>query len=130
MKKIVAVLLLSTSIACGDATGPSSVTGNYTLRTINDASLPVILDDSTDYRLEITDGEVNLDSDESFSDITYYRETSGTQVITDTQVFQGTYFRAGNNITFTTTDGDSYTMALDGRSLTQNVQGTIFIYER
>jgi hypothetical protein len=130
MKRFAAVLLLLASIGCGDSTGPEDVAGRYTLRTINNAPPPVIVDEAVGYRLEITGGEVNLDSDESFSDITLFRETFGTQVTTDSEVAVGDYVISGNTVTFTTTDGDSYSMTLSGRTLTQNVQGIIFVYQR
>jgi hypothetical protein len=137
VRKFILAVIAATTLACGGSdksTGPNgAVAGTYTLRTINNQSLPVIIDQSGSDKLEIIGGTVRLNSDMSFTDATTYRLTLNGQVSEDTDTAFGTYVVSGNNITFNVTSPvtDSYSMAWNGSNqLTQVETGITLIYQR
>ena len=118
-----AAALLS-GAACGDSsTAPATVEGTYTLRTVNNGSLPQILDQdpTTGDKVEVTAGNVTLNSDGSFLDHTEFRVTEGGTARTEVEDAVGVWNRSGNTIFFTTNDGFQYDMVLGSGTLTQEI---------
>ena len=118
--------------ACGDdddPAGPGSITGTYTLSTINGQGLPRTVYEGDDlgfyYKLEFMSGTLTLNSNGTFTDATTIRETEGDAAPeTRTETTNGTYTRNGNTLTLTDVDtDDTYTLVVqnDG-SLTQTEQ--------
>lgn len=130
MRKLATLGLALTLAACGDATGPTSIVGLYSLQTVNGETLPVTVFQDATERFEILGGRVSLNGDGTFSDATDFRYTSGQTVLTDTETATGTYVETGNNITFNVSDGGSYSMAVSGRTLTQVLEGITLVYRR
>jgi hypothetical protein len=120
--------------ACSDSTGPDTddLVGSYDLITIDGASLPVIVDQIGEDKLEITMGTVTLDEDGTFGDATELRITEGGVVTTEVQSTQGTWTLSGSTVTFVPNDGSgNYTMTWNGQlRLTQLFEGFTLVYER
>jgi len=114
MKKIFVPLLAATlafGAACAnDATSPSvSITGNWTLRTLNGQSLPV----QTAFNTVVTSEQRTLNPDGSYNDIVTYSNGSSSSEF-------GFYTITGNSITFTdqTDNNFQYTGSISGNVLT------------
>ena len=91
-------------VACGgvDVTDPGSVSGAYTLRTINGEVLPsVLLQNGTTYLLEITAGTLTLNEDLTCSLRLTVRETDAGIVDTDIWTPEFTYTLSSGSITLT-----------------------------
>ncbi|MDQ3997069.1 MAG: hypothetical protein M3303_08620 [Gemmatimonadota bacterium] len=119
--------------ACGgdSATGPDTVVGTYTLQTINGQAPPQTLSEDANGRLEITGARVLLDADGRFHNEIDVRSTSRGVTSAGTLHRFGTYVRTGTRITVTPAQGgDSYSMALSGRTLSRREQGTTLVYRR
>jgi hypothetical protein len=119
--------------ACGgdSATSPDSVVGTYTLQTINGQAPPQTVNEDANGRLEITGGRMLLDGDGRFHNEIDFRITSRGVTSNGPVHLFGTYVRTGTNVTVTPAQGgDSYSMALSGRTLTVGVGGATLVYQR
>lgn len=91
-------------VACDgvDVTDPGSVSGTYTLRTINGEELPsVLLQNGTTYLLEITEGSLTLNEDLTCILRLTVRETDAGIVDTDIWTPEFTYTLTSGSITLT-----------------------------
>jgi hypothetical protein len=135
--RFAAVALGLTTFACsGDSTGPggsgNSVTGTYTLRTINGTPLPVVLAQAPGYLLRITSATLTLNSPNTFSTVGTYQETTGSTTVTVTDTCTGTYTLTGTSIAFSeafspnTDCGGNYNGSWDGlRKITVALDATV-----
>ena len=94
-------------VACGfDVTDPGSVSGTYTLRTVNGDILPaVLLQEVTTSLLEVTAGSGTLNQDLTCSLSLTLRETEDGTVTTITETNACTYALDSGSITVTIPDG-------------------------
>jgi hypothetical protein len=129
MRKLLAAAVFALA-ACSDSTGPDAHVGSYELRNINGQGLPQIIQQDASGTLEITGGLVTLRADGTFTDRIDYRFDDGVDFISESEVTTGFYTIAGNNVTFDTDDGFTYSMALSGRTLTQVEPGITLVYRR
>jgi hypothetical protein len=129
MRKIVRTLFVLAAVgiipACSDSTGPNrSVTGNYTLISVNGVLLPVVFSAEQFFTLRITAGTLTLNSNNTFTASATYEQTLviGGARTTDTVNCTGTYAMNGNSITFTEANstnancGGVYTGTWDGQN--------------
>ena len=87
---------------CGDANGPSSVTGFYRLVSENGQSLPS--DPSAPFGCCLTlAGDLTLGDDLTYALHTSHRNKNNGLEFENSE--QGTYVRSGRNLTFTRTGG-------------------------
>lgn len=135
MRRLVVVAALALAAACGgDATGPdggATIAGRYTLQSV-DGDLPPIeyVNDDT-LEVHLVSAVVTLHADGTFGDTTTFSVTRGGETTTEIDGYRGTYQRSGAAVTFVTNDSQAYAMTYDGEDrLTQNIQGTIFIFRR
>jgi hypothetical protein len=129
MRKLVAAAMLVLA-ACSDAAGPDAHVGSFTLVSFNGQGLPQIVEQDASRTLEVTGGVVTLHSDGTFTDRLDFRETTATTVDTDSDVLTGFYTITGDNVTFDSDDGTTYSMARSGRRLTLVEPGLTLVYER
>jgi hypothetical protein len=132
---VFAMVLPLTLSGCGDSTGPGSVAGTYTLRSINGDPPPVVVDEGIGFREEITAGFIRLNSGGTFTSTHTYRITSGGSTNEVPLTISGTYSRSGDEITLTfdNPDGpgtDEVIAEWDGDRLTILDFGDIWVYER
>jgi len=119
MRRFIGSALLALIVACGgDSTGPkASVVGNYTLRTVNGANVPAVVFQDAQEKDELTAGNINLSSNNTWTGVLTVRST-------DLGSGQTINFSAPANGTFTTNGGSiTLTDALDGSQLTGSVGG-------
>lgn len=106
MRRVFALAVLAVALAgCGDATGPTTVTGSWNLQTVNNQSLPYTMVSttvgSTSYKYEITGMTINVNSGGSYTTTMNDRTTQGTTVSTSSSSSQGTWTQSGTDLTFT-----------------------------
>ena len=100
MKKLLAMLALATLAACGDnGTNPNtdSIGGTYTLRTVNNSSVPYT---STSGSSSITlQSDILVIADNgTWSEIITYSQTSNGTTTNGTQSDGGSWSRAGTSV--------------------------------
>lgn len=129
-----AITLALVAGACVDSTSPeSSRRGRYTLARINGDALPVLVVETPVAELYFLRGELMLNNDGSFSDITDMRrqaKPSGTlQFPSDTT--RGTYRMVEDTVFLTTTGGAFYRMTFQASgSLVQELVGNTLTYRQ
>jgi len=129
MRKIARSLFFLAALAvlpaCGDSTGPNrTVTGNYSLISVNGVLVPVTFSVEQFFTLRITAGTLTLNSDNTFSASATYEQTpaGGGPKTTNTETCTGTYTMNGNTVTFTEATGTGancggvYTGTWDGEN--------------
>ena len=129
MRKIVRAMFVLAAVtilpACSDSTGPSrTVTGNYTLVSVNGVLVPVVFSAEQFFTLRITGGTLTLSSNNTFAASATYEQTLavGGVKTTDTVTCTGTYAMNGNTITFSEANstnancGGVYTGTWDGEN--------------
>ena len=123
MRRLVLAGVAMLLVACGGdkTTGPVTVSGTYTLRTVNGAAVPTIVYQDSQEKDELLDGNVTLGADNSWSGLLSIRATelSSGSVFGGTYPIGGTYSLSGNTITLTDTpDMLSFTGTVSGGTLT------------
>ena len=98
-----ALLMIGTSACGGDkSTGPNgTLAGTYDLKSVNGTAPPVTVFQAGTYRVQVTDGEIDLEANNTFNVSFTVRETDVGEDITTTSICPGTYTQSGNTITFT-----------------------------
>lgn len=126
------VFVASLLTACGgDSTGPAQALGTYTLQTINGRTLPFIVVQLLDYKLEVTAGSITLNADQTFSHRTTVREDDAGQVTTEVFLIVGTFSQTGNTLLFTdAAEGEQYTGVLSGNSITISDPQVTLVYSK
>ena len=115
IRRVLLALLVFGLVACGvDVTDPGSVSGTYTLRSINGDPLPVVIGPS-----EITAGSLTLNEDLTCSISITARVTEDGIVTTETETEMCSYTLDSGSITYTTSTGvasglisDDFTIAI------------------
>lgn len=131
MRRFVSLALLVMLAACGgDSTAPNAdVTGNYTLRTVNGANPPTTIFQSSDETVELTDGNIMLNADKTWSGVLTVRVTDLTAGGTATTLSlpaNGTYTSTGGTLTLIdATDGSHFNGSVGGGTLT--ISGDIIV---
>ena len=132
---VAAGLLLGTG--CGgdaDPTAPedpsAGLPGTYPLILLDGSPLPYLADQEGETTLHVTGGRVILRADSTFRDeVDLLLSEAGTG-----QRFQqsanGTWALSGNVVTFTSPSVETYTMTLAGDTLTQDVDGFVWVYRK
>ena len=124
MRKLIGSIFLAMVVACGGdkATGPNaSITGNYTLRTVNGNTVPAVVFQNTTEKEELTAGNVNLNADRTWSGALSLRSTNLTNGATATLSLpaNGTYTNNNGSITLTdASDNSQLTGTVGGGTLT------------
>ena len=121
MRRLVMLALAGTLAACStDSTGPNgSVTGTYTLRTIDGQPLPYTFSSG----LRLTSDQIILRSDGSYEDVSRYSD--GSSFVDD-----GDYTSYNGAITFYSTSGETYQGSISRDVLTQILNGYTQVFER
>lgn len=127
---VAATFLCAGIASCSDSTGPRSLPGLYLLTSVDGISVPVIIASDIDYTEEMISGEVQLNEDGTFADITATRITSGDDVRVDIVEATGTYRLEGDVVVFQLGNGGSYRMTYARRTLTQDWFGFELLYSK
>jgi hypothetical protein len=117
MLALASTMLVSCS---ADSTGPNgSVTGTYTLRTIDGQPLPYTFSGG----LRLMSDELTLTSDGSYQDVSRYSD--GTSFVDE-----GDYTNYNGAVTFYSTSGDTYQGSISRDVLTQVLNGYTQVFQR
>lgn len=102
MKKL-AMLLLVAAVACGGgSTEPTTtVSGTFTLRTINGLPLPQSIYSSPDASLSISSGTLTLGSDRTYTLVEHEHVVVSGSATDDDYTESGTFTVSGNSLDFT-----------------------------
>lgn len=137
---LVAAVVGIAGVACGGDSNNSvapktdltSVTGVWSLLSVNGATTPLILGQNDTATLELLQSRMTLNTDATFAEVFSLRLTgpSGVQLESDTT--RGTFQTAGTTLTFLPSDGSpAYQMVVtDEHTLTENDPGLVLIYKR
>ena len=129
------IVVCGALIACGDdATSPdqTTLTGTYTLVSVENESLPYVILELGDLKSELLSGSATFNANGTFTATLTLRETDGGSSTTTTESASGTYVRAGNSVTLTIpNDEDSpYQATLSSNALTFDFDGLTFRFQR
>ncbi|MGQ0814688.1 MAG: hypothetical protein ACT4O1_09500 [Gemmatimonadota bacterium] len=122
--------------ACVDTAAPEITrTGLYLLSRIDGESLPAEVMRNADARLDFVRGELRLNADLTFSDITNFRIIPLSQnpapVPLSTDSATGTYHILGDTVFFEPTRGPDYQMKFQSSgSLQQVLAGKLLLYRK
>lgn len=121
MRRLVMLALAGTLAACStDATGPNgSITGTYTLRTIDGQPLPYTFSSG----LRLTSDQITLMTDGTYQDVSRYSD--GTSFYDE-----GDYTSYNGAVTFYSTSGDTYQGSISRDVLTQILNGYTQVFQR
>ena len=93
--------------ACQDSTNPSAVlSGTYTLRSVNNASLPVVVSADPTVTTEWLAGSITLDRNGNYTDVVTVRESysnGAAPYVYDDPIY-GTWYLSGDQLTLTNPD--------------------------
>lgn len=116
IRKILIGLIAAGLSGCfgGGVTGISSVTGTFTLASVNGTNVPF----TTKANVEIMTGSVNFFEGGTYSRVTNTRTSVNGQPVNSTTTETGTYSLLGNSISFRSNDGSPLKAAtVEGRTL-------------
>lgn len=131
---LVAALLLLVEAACGgdEPTGPDedSITGSYTLRTINGQNLPYTTLSAGVNKAEVLSSSLSLNTDGTYREERSMRRTHAGVAMTEPETKFGTYTSTGSVVTFKATTGAQVSATRGGGSITFVEEGLTFVYAR
>ena len=121
MRRLVMLALASTLAACStDSTGPNgSVTGTYSLRTIDGQPLPYTFSSG----LRLTSDQITLMTDGTYQDVSRYSDGSSF-------VDEGDYTSYNGAVTFYSTSGETHQGSISRDVLTQILNGYTQVFQR
>lgn len=130
---LLACLALSAVVAaCSDSSGPDSVAGTYTLRSVNQMPLPYLIANETSggftFKVEVISGNIALKADNTFTTVGTVRQTLGSTVSTDVTNETGTYTISGSALTLTLASGEVTPATLTGGTITLVTQGVTLVF--
>jgi hypothetical protein len=126
-RQLIGMMLVLTALACGGdkGTGPgASMSGNFTLRTVGGANVPAAVYDQPDGKVEIVGGNLNFNSDKTWTGQFDVRGTDRPSGIVSPLTLNGngTYTLNGSTVTIhDATDGTDFTATLNGNTLTASI---------
>jgi hypothetical protein len=121
MIRVLLALSMLVSVACFDdySTAVGTVTGTYTLRTINGSALPYTYDVDASTRKEIVDDMITLFSGGSYSRVQHATVTVAGQTTGQTNTESGAYLLLGTSVTLNPSPaGRSTVTTVDGKTMT------------
>lgn len=134
LARITAAALIAVASACGgDSDGiteVASVSGTYSLQSVNGAPLPFVFFDDGEYKLEVTGASYTLTSTGTFSNTATYRETENGVISTSTETVMGSYSVSAGTVTFIDTDGETVTGSLSGNTLQFSEDGLTAVFAK
>jgi hypothetical protein len=133
MRKVLMALVVVFSAGClGDGmTGSSTVTGAYTLRTVNGSPLPYTIVGSGTARTEIIDDVITLYEGGTYAESGHSRTTLNGQVANASNTETGSYSLFGTSVTLRSSDGGRTRMpTIDGNTMTIVESGMTAVFTK
>ena len=132
-----AVALLAFSLACGDSTSDPTnavavvAVGNWSLESIGGATLPLLLDQAGNDKLELVEANVVVTTDGAFTASSTERTTIGGVSESQTYSDVGHFTLSGTTITFTfDVDGTQVRANIDNDAMTFSEGRAPVVYRR
>jgi hypothetical protein len=137
MRRHLAVVALTLALplaACADSTAPEdTLSGTYTLETINGASLPWLAVDEAEGKVEVAGGSITLLADGTFTDRMTFRVTEGGVARSEDDTYTGTYIKTATGATLTPlapVGFDPYMVTVSGSTMTQMINDFELTYRK
>lgn len=133
MRTLSLALLLACAVACDepDLTGASTVTGAYTLRTVNGAGLPFAYAASPTEKIEYLDDIMTLFQGGTYARTSHKRRTLNGQITPVDSSEGGTFLAFGTSITFRFEGtGPARVAIANGKTMTFIEQGNTQVYRK
>ena len=126
------LILVALLAACSSGvTGITTVTGNWSLRTVNDSSLPYTVSGSGANKTEVLDDVITLFEGFTYSETSHKRVTVNGQQSTVTTIDTGAYGLLGTSITLTPNSGALARRGLiEGNTMTIVENGLVQDYKK
>ena len=131
MRRLLSVALVSSlAFGCGDSFSPEGLSGAYTLESVNGQNLP-FSETILGITFEITAGQLNLNSNSTWSVSITTSVTEGPTTVIDIDTESGTFTLVEpNTIRFTDTDGDVFAGTRDGNNITFTFGGDTLTFRK
>ena len=134
MRRFFVLLVFATAVGCGgdSSTSPTdtTVSGTYTLRTVNRIPLPFTVAQTDSITVELVSDAFTLTESRTWTESTVRRTTSSGQAVTDTVSDAGTFVLSGtNNITLISANG-STDGTIGGGVLTLGNDAVVAVYRK
>lgn len=133
MRRALIALIVASSVAClgGGIVGSSTVTGDYTLRTIDGSSLPYTVAGSGTVKTEIVDDVVTLYEGFTYARLRHSRTTTNGQVTNASITDTGSFSLLGNSISLRSNDGSPLKAAvIAGNTMTIVESGLTEVFKK
>ena len=133
MRRVMLGLIVACSVACFDDSivGSPTVTGTYTLRTINGSPLPYVLAQTSTSKTEVLDRAITLHKGSTYASSGHLRVTENGQTTTISTPATGTYSLFGNSISFRSNAGGGDAVAIiDGNRMTFIEAGMTSVFRK
>ncbi|MEO5568854.1 MAG: hypothetical protein ABIR92_10190 [Gemmatimonadaceae bacterium] len=116
---------------CGEATGPTSPIGAYSLTTVAAKALPVVMYEAEGYSLSVTAGEIALKADSTYTASMSVLETVDGNKSNYVDRETGTWVEgAAGEITLRPTGAQAYGAVWSGNTLTVAQVDLSLVYAR
>lgn len=132
MRRLLVAFLILASAGClnEDVIGSSTATGNYTLRTLNNSSLPYTITSGTT-QTEVLDAVMILYQGGTYAETRHVRVTSNGQTAAETREDAGAYAFFGITLTLTSSVGGPERRGrIEGNTMTIFEDGLTSVYRK
>ncbi len=133
MRSVILGLVVASSVACYDDSivGSPTVTGTYTLRTINGSPLPHVLAETGTSRTEVLDRAITLHQGSTYAQSGRIRVTENGEATIVSTPATGTYSLFGNSVSFRSNAAGSDAVAIiDGNIMTFVEPGMTLVFRK
>ena len=107
-----------------------NITGTYALQTVDGVALPFVVVQVMDNKIELLEGQMRLDADQTFSASLTARITEDGVATTETESDTGTYSVSGTTLTLTYGDGTTESGTLVGKTMTITAEEITFVFRK
>jgi hypothetical protein len=120
MRRVLTGLVVAFSVACLDegVTGGSTITGAYTLRSINGSPLPFTISESGTARTEILSDVITLYQGGTYARSRDSRITVNAQVTIESRIETGAYSLFGTSVSMRNVVGTTTVATIGGNTMT------------
>jgi hypothetical protein len=132
MRKALIAFVAALSLACFDegVTGSSTVTGTYTLRTVNGSPLPYTIPGGGAVKTEIVSDTITLFQGGTFARARDSRITENGQVTMQSATETGSYSLLGTSITLNSVTGKATLGIINGNAMTIVEAGVTSVFSK
>lgn len=129
---------LAFAMACGGADSPTtptptSITGTYTLRTVNGSPLPFVVPDGGAAKIEIVDGTLTVNDGGGWTESGHLRSTLNGKATASASSFvggAGFYTLSGTAITLSGSNGGPFSGSVSSGAVTVAVGIYLYAYAK